>query len=64
MTLTTAQVAEMFPSLMDIADTGLRDKVAAVWGEAIETGCGGKGWTVDELRAAWRCATSTASRRR
>lgn len=51
MTLTTAQVAEMFPSLMDIADTGLRDKVAAVWGEAIETGCGGKGWTVDELRA-------------
>ena len=51
MTLTTAQVAEMFPSLMDIADTGLRDKVAAVWGEAIETGCSGKGWTVDELRA-------------
>ncbi|MDQ7014228.1 MAG: HDIG domain-containing protein [Planctomycetota bacterium] len=51
MSFTTAQIAEMFPSLMEIADTGLRDKVAAVWSEAIETGCGGKGWTVEELRA-------------
>ena len=29
----------------------LREKVAAVWNEAITTGCGGKGWTFDELRA-------------
>jgi putative nucleotidyltransferase with HDIG domain len=29
----------------------LREKVAAVWNEAITTGCGGKGWTFAELRA-------------
>ena len=51
MSFTAAQIAEMFPSLLKIADARLRDKVAAVWDEAIETGCGGKGWTVEELRA-------------
>src|SRR4051795_8597230 len=45
------EIAELFPSLMKIKDTSLRDKVAAVWNEAITTGCGGKGWTFDELRA-------------
>jgi hypothetical protein len=35
----------------DQADAALRDNVAAVWSEAITTGCGGKGWTFDELRA-------------
>jgi putative nucleotidyltransferase with HDIG domain len=48
---TTAQIAELFPDLMQIQDTVLRHKVAAVWNEAITTGCGGKGWTFDELRA-------------
>lgn len=36
---------------MKISDSDLRDKVAAVWDEAITTGCGGRGWTFDELRA-------------
>src|SRR5512146_3588957 len=43
--------AELFPPLMEINDESLREKVAAVWSEAITTGCGGKGWTFDELRA-------------
>jgi len=45
------EIAELFPSLMEISDESLREKVAAVWNEAITTGCGGKGWTFDELRA-------------
>src|SRR5712672_4290911 len=45
------EIAGLFPSLMEIKDESLRDKVAAVWNEAITTGCGGKGWTFDELRA-------------
>ena len=36
---------------MEIKDESLREKVAAVWNEAITTGCGRKGWTFDELRA-------------
>ena len=51
MTYTTDQIAEMLPEINDIADAELRDKVAAVWNEALLTGCGGKGWTFDELRA-------------
>jgi putative nucleotidyltransferase with HDIG domain len=47
----TDQIAELFPDLMAIKDATLRDKVAAVWNEAITTGCGGKGWTVEELRS-------------
>src|SRR5437667_9610768 len=46
-----AQIAQLFPSLMKISDKSLREKVAAVWNEAITTGCGGEGWTFDELRA-------------
>src|SRR5438046_9484335 len=45
------QIAQLFPSLKRIKDKSLREKVAAVWNEAITTGCGGKGWTFDELRA-------------
>ncbi len=45
------EIAELFPSLIKIKDASLREKVAAVWNEAITTGCGGKGWTFDELRA-------------
>src|SRR5436853_6956598 len=45
------KIAELFPPLMKIKDKSLREKVAAVWNEAITTGCGGKGWTFDELRA-------------
>lgn len=44
-------IAQLFPNLMDIGDAGLREKVAAVWDEALTTGCGGKGWSTDELRA-------------
>lgn len=51
MNYTTKDVAQLFPDLMQIQDAGLREKVTAVWNEAITTGCGGKGWTFDELRA-------------
>ena len=47
----TKDIAQLFPNLMDIKDAALRDKVAAVWSEALTTGCGGKGWTFDEIRA-------------
>ncbi len=50
-TYTTRDIAELFPNLFDIQDAGLRDNVAAVWSEALTTGCGGKGWTFDEIRA-------------
>src|SRR5438067_13205595 len=45
------EIAELFPPLMEIKDESLRQKVAAVWSESITAGCGGKGWTFDELRA-------------
>lgn len=48
---TTEQIADLFPSLMDITDADLRDRVGAVWAEAIRIGCGGRGWTIDELRS-------------
>lgn len=48
---TTSDIAQLFPNLTDIKDAGLRDKVAAVWNEALTIGCGGKGWTFDEIRA-------------
>ena len=51
MAYSTAQIAELFPDLMQIRDAGLRDKVAAVWNESLTTGCGGKGWTFAEIRA-------------
>src|ERR1700704_2113844 len=58
-TMTTAQrtnygvtqIAQLFPSLKRIKDKSLREKVAAVWNEAITTGCGGKGWTFAALGA-------------
>src|SRR5438105_12247339 len=45
------EIAQLFPSLKKIKDKSLRERVAAVWSEAITTGCGGRGWTFDELRA-------------
>lgn len=48
---TTDRIAELLPEINRIKDASLRDKVAAVWNEAITTGCGGQGWTFDELRA-------------
>src|SRR6266550_4073468 len=51
MTYGVNEIAGLFPSLMEIKDESLREKVAAVWNEAITTGCGGKGWTFAELRA-------------
>src|SRR5262249_31852526 len=47
----TQDIAQLFPNLMEIKDDALRDKVAKVWDEALTTGCGGKGWTFDEIRA-------------
>src|SRR5690348_16540251 len=46
-----SKIAQLFPSIRKIKNKSLREKVAAVWSEAIATGCGGKGWTFDELRA-------------
>ena len=51
MSYTTSQIVELFPDINSIRDTTLRDKVAAVWSEALTTGCGGKGWTFAEIRA-------------
>jgi len=48
---TTQDIARLFPNLMDISDAALRDRVAAVWDEALTQGCGGRGWTFEELRA-------------
>src|SRR5438477_12635207 len=45
------KIAELFPDIMSIGDAALREKVAAVWSEALTSGCGGKGWTFDEIRA-------------
>ncbi|MGH8092973.1 MAG: HDIG domain-containing metalloprotein [Chthoniobacterales bacterium] len=50
-TCSVNQIAQLFPSLKKIKNRSLREKVAAVWSEAITTGCGGKGWTFNELRA-------------
>ncbi len=47
----TNEIAELFPDLASIQDPDLRERVVAVWQEAISTGCGGKGWTIEELRA-------------
>ncbi len=47
----TREIEQLFPDLSSIGDTDLRDRVAAVWDEAMTTGCGGKGWSVAELRA-------------
>ena len=46
----TENIAQLFPDIMAITDASLRDKVARVWDESITTGCGGNGWTFDELR--------------
>src|ERR1700730_2635393 len=45
------EIAKLFPSLKKIKQKSLREKVAAVWNEAITTGCGGKGWTFAEIPA-------------
>src|SRR5438874_12593763 len=45
------EIAKLFPSLMKIKQKSLREKLAAVWNEAITTGCGRKGWTFAEVRA-------------
>ena len=50
MTHSIEDIAQLFPDIIAIADTSLREKVARVWDESITTGCGGKGWTFDELR--------------
>ena len=49
-TTVTREIEQLFPDLASIGDADMRDGVAAVWDEAISTGCGGKGWSVAELR--------------
>ena len=49
-TTVTREIEQLFPDLASIRDADLRGRVAAVWDEAISTGCGGKGWSVAELR--------------
>ena len=49
MKLQPDQIAELFPDITHHPRHCLRDKVAAVWSEALTTGCGGKGWTFDEI---------------
>jgi putative nucleotidyltransferase with HDIG domain len=51
MTYTTKQIADLFPDVIRIDDVQLRERVANVWSEALAVGCGGKGWTFDEIRA-------------
>lgn len=51
MNYTTRQIAELFPDLMRIGDVPLRERVANVWSEALTVGCGGRGWTFEEIRA-------------
>lgn len=51
MAYSVRRIAELFPDVERITDVGLREKVAAVWSEALTTGCGGRGWTFDEIRA-------------
>lgn len=50
MSYTVEHIADLFPDLMKIKDDELRAKVAAVWNEALTSGCGGQGWSPDELR--------------
>lgn len=45
------QVADLFPSVLDIRDESLRSRVIAVWDEAIREGNGGRGWDLAQLRA-------------
>ncbi len=51
MAYSTNQIAELFPDLMRIGDVQLRERVANVWSDALAVGCGGKGWTFEEIRA-------------
>jgi putative nucleotidyltransferase with HDIG domain len=51
MTYSVSDIASLFPDLLQISEASLREKVAAVWNEAITSGCGGRGWTFEELRA-------------
>lgn len=51
MAYSVGRIAELFPDVERITDVGLREKVAAVWSEALATGCGGRGWTFEEIRA-------------
>ena len=41
----------LFVPALSIKDAALRERVAAVWDEALTKGCGGEGWTFDEIRA-------------
>jgi putative nucleotidyltransferase with HDIG domain len=51
MAYSISQIAELFPDLMTIRSADLRERTAAVWSEALTTGCGGKGWTFAQIRA-------------
>lgn len=51
MAYTINDIAQLFPDLLSIEDPTLRAKVAAVWDDSIRNGCGGRGWSFEELRA-------------
>src|SRR5688500_17544706 len=51
MAYTTEQIAELLPDITAIRAAARADTVAAVCSEALTIGCGGKGWTFDEIRA-------------
>src|SRR5437667_1577262 len=50
-TYSVKEIPKLLPRLMKIKQKSLREKVAAVWNEAIITGCVAKGWTSADLRA-------------
>lgn len=50
MQYTAKDVLSLFPDLAAVQAKDLREKVAVVWLEALAVGCGGRGWTLDELR--------------
>jgi hypothetical protein len=56
------EIAELFPSFMKIRDKSLREKVAAVWNEAITTRFGNESRSLqwyfhDRAHARARCVT-------
>jgi putative nucleotidyltransferase with HDIG domain len=44
-------VCDLFPAVNTIEDNDLRERVLAVWGEAISQGNAGRGWTAAQLCA-------------
>lgn len=41
----------LFPSLQEIRDESLRERVAEVWDDAMRAGNAGRGWSIEQVRA-------------